>query len=255
MPIGRRVLYGFLAREGLRLSEALGLTWRDIDLDTGAITLDRNKTNRPRAWALDPGVVRALRHFRGGPSQTGAAREFREHLLTAGVARHELHHGTGERMPIRVHDLRATFVTCAMAAGRSEAWITDRTGHTSSQMLRRYQRTARMAAELDLGGLAPLDVALGLAPVVAQGGGQQGNEETEQVTETAQENGVGRLGLEPRTNGLKRRNSEDLGDPTDAYTALSQALVIAAGQYRWSVVERLLEELRRIDPHNPSGGS
>ena len=63
-------------------------------------------------------------------------------------------------MPIRVHDLRATFVTLALANGRSEAWVSDRTGHRSSNMIRRYQRTARSATELGLGTLGPLDALI-----------------------------------------------------------------------------------------------
>jgi hypothetical protein len=79
IPLPCRVLYGFLAREGLRVSEAtgdpakddalgnptsLGVTWADFDLVRGGVKLDRNKTDDPRAWALDPGVAEALRRWR-----------------------------------------------------------------------------------------------------------------------------------------------------------------------------------------------
>ncbi len=61
VPLVYRVLYGFLAREGMRsASEALSLTWADLDLERGAIRLDTNKTDDPRAWTLDAGVVAAL---------------------------------------------------------------------------------------------------------------------------------------------------------------------------------------------------
>jgi hypothetical protein len=53
------------------------------------------------------------------------------------------------------------FVTLALAADRTEAWVTDRTGHRSSDMVHRYKRTARTARELGLGWLVPLDVAVG----------------------------------------------------------------------------------------------
>jgi integrase len=43
-------------------------------------------------------------------------------------------------VPLRAHDLRATFVTLSLAQGKSEAWITDRTGHKSSQVIYRYKR-------------------------------------------------------------------------------------------------------------------
>ena len=57
---------------------------------------------------------------------------------------------------LRAHDLRASFITVNLAAGKTEAWITDRTGHKSSVMVYAYKRPARSHAELNLGGFAPL---------------------------------------------------------------------------------------------------
>lgn len=42
VPLPFRVFYGFLAREGMRASEAAGLTFADVDLDRGAVRLDTN---------------------------------------------------------------------------------------------------------------------------------------------------------------------------------------------------------------------
>jgi integrase len=61
---------------------------------------------------------------------------------------------------LRAHDLRATFVTISLAQGKSETWVTDRTGHKSSIMLYRYKRAARTHAEAELGALAPLHEAI-----------------------------------------------------------------------------------------------
>lgn len=170
VPLGRRVLYGFLAREGLRCGEALGLSWADLDLTRGAVRLDRNKTNDPRAWALTPGVVPALERWREltdagelvfrALNENHLADAFRNDLRLAGIDRPELFERSPTRRPIRVHDLRATFVTLSLAAGRSETWVADRTGHRSSVMINAYRRAARHAAELGLGELAPLDTAL-----------------------------------------------------------------------------------------------
>ena len=44
--------------------EALTLTWADLDLTRGAVRLDKNKTDDPRAWALNPSVAAALRLYR-----------------------------------------------------------------------------------------------------------------------------------------------------------------------------------------------
>src|SRR5690606_9487912 len=63
---------------------------------------------------------------------------------------------TAKRAPLRAHDLRATFVTLALASGKTETWVCDRTGHRSSNMLNKYRRAARTAEELGLGWLKPM---------------------------------------------------------------------------------------------------
>lgn len=179
IPLVKRLFYGLLAREGFRVSELLSLTLSDLDLERGAVHLDQNKTDEPRAWALDPGVVEALcrwkKHFAGSraPSKHvlvdrfggtvnrfGAAEDLRAYLKKAGVNRPQLFEASDTRIPLRAHDLRATFVTVNLAAGKTEAWITDRTGHKSSQMIYRYKRQARTHAELNLGPLQPLHEAI-----------------------------------------------------------------------------------------------
>ncbi len=177
IPLGDRFFYGFLTREGIRAGEAINLQWRDLDLERGTVSLDRNKTNDARTWALGSGVCRALRawHDRRKPKATELvfldgegcpfdvtkiADHLRSHLTTAHVDRNELHHDGTNRRKLRAHDLRGTFVTLALANGKTESWVADRTGHKSSQMINRYRRSARSAKELGLGPLTPLDLAL-----------------------------------------------------------------------------------------------
>ena len=59
-------------------------------------------------------------------------------------------------MRLRAHDLRATFVTLALGAGKTDDWVKKRTGHMSDSMLRRYRREAETVQELHLGWLKPL---------------------------------------------------------------------------------------------------
>jgi len=174
VPIVNRLLYGFLAREGMRREEALLLTWSDLDLEHGSVRLDTNKTNDPRAWALDPGVVKALtwwkKHQKNPPvtakvfgevvNPQKLASHLQAHLEVAGIDRPELFEHNEKRRRVNIHALRATFVTLALADGRSEAWVQDRTGHRSSVMVNRYRRVARTAAELRLGGLTALHDAV-----------------------------------------------------------------------------------------------
>ena len=179
VPLVLRLCYGILIREGFRVSELLGLAWSKVDLVHGTVVLDENKTDDPRSWVLDPGVVEALRRWkatfawRPGPTvrilrpkdefrldRYELAAGLREALVTAGVTRPQLFERSEHRLPLRAHDLRASFVTVNLALGRSEAWITDRTGHRSSQMIYRYKRAARTHSELSLGGFVPLHEAI-----------------------------------------------------------------------------------------------
>lgn len=223
VPLTHRMLYGFLAREGLRLSEALGLRWKDLDLKRGVLTLDENKTSDPRAWALSPGVAPALKAFRpdaakddwlifGGIAENRAAEIFREHLGAAEITRAELFADTTARRPVRVHDLRAGFVTISLANGKSEAWVADRTGHKSSVMINRYRRQARQAAELGLGELTELVSAIpelrtraaaqAEAGMVGQKVGHGALEETAADQKSSRFDAVPRAGIEPATRGF-----------------------------------------------------
>jgi integrase len=188
VTLERRLAYGILAREGLRASELETLKWRDVDLEHGRVRLDANKTDDPRAWALSSDVARTLTwwkkrtgaevndlvlgleladaawwlrgdaHF--DPSKPESSTNSRGDLRRAGITRAELFERSTTRQPFRLHDLRATFVTVSLANGKTEQWVTDRTGHTTSQMLAKYTRQARTWAELDLGTLADLDALI-----------------------------------------------------------------------------------------------
>lgn len=171
VPLADRLFYGMLAREGMRFSEGRDLEWSDVDLERGMVRLDENKTEDPRGWALSPGVLDCLQRWRAQhPASKGPfddvvrhhpAQRFREeHLRLAGVTRPALFESTAVRRPIVVHDLRATFVTVALANGKTETWVQDRTGHKSTLMIARYRRDARALAELDLGPLSALDEVL-----------------------------------------------------------------------------------------------
>lgn len=181
VPLMHRFLLGVLYREGFRASEAAALTWDDLDLKRGVIRLDANKTDDPRAWRLGEDVAEALRIWRtmrpetsthvfeedrrgrgrGGPAGRPVnvrhlSERQRRYLHIAGINRPELFESTSRRKALRAHDSRATFTTLALASGKTETWVADRTGHRSSTMIATYRRAARTASELGLGWLVPL---------------------------------------------------------------------------------------------------
>lgn len=183
VPLRRRLAYGLLAHTGLRLSELLDLEWSRVDLERGAVRLVEHKTLESageRVVPLEADVVEVLRWWRDEHPEhvrvltwrgAHSAERLRGDLRRAGVVRPELHKTTTGRRAIRVHDLRATFVTLALAAGRGEEWVMVRTGHTTSAQVARYRRVARTAGELALGWLAPLTLTLPEAAAADRGGG------------------------------------------------------------------------------------
>lgn len=172
----RRLFYGFLAREGMREREAAVLTWEQLDLERATVSVEENKTDDFRTRSLDPGVARALiawkklrkskptdRVFcdeKGTLNTDRLAEQFRRDLKKAGVDRRELFMRSEKRGQVRAHDLRATFVTISLSAGKTETWIADRTGHHSSTQIANYRRAARTAAELGHTVLDPLNKAI-----------------------------------------------------------------------------------------------
>jgi integrase len=179
VPLVYRLLFGFLAREGMRTSEATGLRWELLDLERGTVSVEtQNKTDDYRTRPLDTHVMAALLAWKAHRPKAKAgdlvfvdseghaldvdrlAERLRDHLKLADVSRRELFTATATRLRLRAHDLRATFVTLALASGRSETWVSDRTGHHSSTQIAGYRRAARTAGELRLGWLDPLDRAI-----------------------------------------------------------------------------------------------
>lgn len=146
----------FLAMTGCRRGEALGLRWRDVDLNAGRAMILRTvvgnraisetKTDRGRRTiALDPGTVGELREHRreqleerlafgsayedhdlvfcqedGSPIwPRSLTRSFKRHLAAAGLPE------------IRLHDLRHTHATLALQAGVHPKVVQERLGHAT----------------------------------------------------------------------------------------------------------------------------
>ena len=239
VPIDMRVFYGTLAREGMREGELLAMRWQDIDLERGAVTVDENKTDDPRSWALDPGVVTTLKlwkkHYHpkaegdalvfvepdGGPLKAfGLAIRLRAYLKAAGVDRAVLYERSEVRLPMRVHDLRATFVTVSLANGKTESWVADRTGHKSSVMINRYRRAARSVAEMGLGPLRPLDVAIPeIAALVEAERKQKEKDKPKEPGPTGKQGSrKGSTGTRVPVESGKRSTSRN-GSPTSRFTS------------------------------------
>jgi integrase len=178
-----RPLLALLVFSGLRIGEALALRWGDVDFDAGVIrvrmqldertlTLVEPKTEKAkREVVMFPTLAKLLREHRlasppglsgddcfvfakadGSPRRQGNAREgFKQALKKAGLAK------------LRVHDLRHTFVSLLLSAGRDVVFVSRQVGHSSPSITlnvyshlfdhARHADETRAALEASFGGL------------------------------------------------------------------------------------------------------
>lgn len=182
VPFEYRVLWGFMAIESPRIGKLPEVRWHHIerDGDVGAISIE-SKNGEVLYWALSPGTLEALDELRRrmpglvGPfawlsesAVNKAAKTLRAHMILAGNDRHALHTTEGRRRQLRAHDTRATFVVNAKRCGRNEEWIKERTGHTTSLMIEKYNRLLSVAEKKGWAPLGRLDDALGIEAAEAR---------------------------------------------------------------------------------------
>lgn len=185
VPLARRVYYALAVYTGLRKSSLRAFTRQSLDFQHKVITSLVSKTDLPQMFAqsdpLLPGLVSlmtVLEHYcmlrAIAPDsiqplvsprdleckRNGEAAVLRDDLRLAGITRAALFTGGDKVEPLRFHDLRATFVTWARRAGKGEGWISDRTGHITSEMMKRYDRGARVLADLQYDPFPDISAAI-----------------------------------------------------------------------------------------------
>jgi integrase len=168
--------YHVAAMTGLRRGELLGLHWRDVDLDAGRLavretllavqdklTWSQPKTGKSRrSVALDRETAEALRAHRrrqleerlawGGAytdNDLVFARENGDPIHPNRFSEWFDHHIAATGIPrIRLHDLRHTHATLALAAGVNPKVVSERLGHaTISITLDTYSHVIPAMAE------------------------------------------------------------------------------------------------------------
>jgi site-specific recombinase XerD len=156
-----------MAETGIRLSEVIALTARDLDLDAGLVTIQRGKDGRGRVIPVGPATTAAIRTYLAvRRTQPHADRE--ELWLgerRCGLAADALYRSLRRRADLagiagfRPHRLRHTAAHRWLAAGGSESGLMAMAGWTRVEMLIRYtrahagERAATEARRLDLGSL------------------------------------------------------------------------------------------------------
>jgi hypothetical protein len=238
-------LYHLIACRGLRRGEAAGLTWPDIDLDAATLTVSQQLLDEDgkllfgppksqtslRTMPLDRRTVSVLRRHQEAQrsrSQDGALWPWADLVFTRAdgrplrpeyITRHfQRLARDGGLPPIRLHGLRHGAASLALAAGADLKVVQDLLGHssivlTADTYITVLPELARQAAE----GVAALVLASAGRPpgqrpharLVPPGRTVATSPPAKITSRTrkARSGRVGRLGLEPRTHGLKVRCS------------------------------------------------
>lgn len=144
-----RTLIVVLWRTGLRISEALALREKDVDLVEGRLVVQRGKGGKRRVVGLDQGTIDALKEWlkrraeiappivaplfctqRGGPIDPSYIRRMLPRLARA----------AGIRKRVHAHGLRHLFATELQAEGAPLSMIRDLLGHGSLATTDTYLR-------------------------------------------------------------------------------------------------------------------
>jgi integrase len=169
IPLARRVLYALAVYTGQRKGSLFALRWKHVDFEHGTLASFKTKTGAAQYFVADRGLMHLLEAWYeqlGKPGDEEAlvreadigceakrlATVLRdEDLKAANVTRAILFEADACNVEaLRFHDLRSTFCTWARRLGKSNAWISERTGHEpTGDMINRYDRGAQTLVDLE----------------------------------------------------------------------------------------------------------
>ena len=139
-----RLIFLFMLRCGLRVSEVCALTWDAIDLDAGTVRINRGKGQVDRIGYLSPDVEQTLQvwraHHPSGPYLFPSPKRHRAHLFRSQINRlmDQYLAAAGLTKHYSPHCLRHTFATHLLNAGVSLEVLKELMGHHSMQLTLRY---------------------------------------------------------------------------------------------------------------------
>ena len=128
---------------GCRRGEILGLRWEEVDLEARELRLQDTKTG-PRVVPLSPAAVQLLAGLprSGGSPWVIPGRKPGTHMIRLGNAWRLLRKRAGLN-DVRLHDLRHSFASSALALGESLPMIARLLGHRQIASTARYAHLAR----------------------------------------------------------------------------------------------------------------
>lgn len=165
-----KVIFTLMLEAGLRVSEALGLKWDNVDFDTGHLTIDgqlerkrgkesvrqrkeETKSHRTRTTFIPPYVLVMLKHEatrqKENRLQAGKLWQNGANLIFTRPDGTPIPHTTVENAYRKIrqqighpefvtHTLRKTHITNEIRAGASAEVVADSVGHSNPEVTRRF---------------------------------------------------------------------------------------------------------------------
>ncbi len=139
-----RLIFLFMLRCGLRVSEVCALTWDAIDRAAGTVRINRGKGQVDRVVYLSPDVEQTLAvwraHHTTGLYLFPSPKRQRAHLFRSHIngLMNQYLAAAGLRRHYSPHCLRHTFATHLLNAGASLEVLKELMGHHSIQLTLRY---------------------------------------------------------------------------------------------------------------------
>lgn len=132
-------LVRFLVGTGARLSDALAVTWRDVDQNAGDVAIRGQKTSRPLRVAMLSPARDAI--ARASEVKNLSGRVFWQYENRNSPRSHwdRARKGFPEHMrSMRLHDCRHLCASLLAANGATDVELAAQLGHTTLQMVKRY---------------------------------------------------------------------------------------------------------------------
>ena len=154
MPVHAAAALRLLMLTGCRCGEILTLRWEDVHLDASELRLRDSKTG-PRVVPLSPAAARVLaglRRVAGNPWVIASRRPGR-HLSQISSYWYRVR-ARARLDDVRLHDLRHSFASRALALGESLPMIGKLLGHSNIQTTARYAHLARDSVKVSAARVA-----------------------------------------------------------------------------------------------------
>ena len=148
MPLHAAAALRLLMLTGCRCNEILTLRWEDVHLEAKELRLPDTKTG-PRAVPLAPAAAKVLAELPRVPGNPWviAGRKPGVHLSNFHIYWYRVRARAGLE-DVRLHDLRHSFASRALALGESLPMIGKLLGHSQIQTTARYAHLARGAVKV-----------------------------------------------------------------------------------------------------------